>query len=396
MRDIRLPEWTYAHTVLTFSTLAFFGTMLGRLSISPVIPLITDGFAITNTTVGLALTGMWMAYAISHFPSGIAGDRYGERSIIIVALLGTALMGMVVAVAPSVGVFIAGVVLLGAFAGLHYSTATNLLARTHDNLGFAIGIHTIGAPAGGLIAPIAAAWVGYRYGWRPAVALGALVAVPIALVFALRITPMRPRFPDTPMRERIHPSDVTGFLMRPRILFTALFAFSGAFVWQGVASFLPTFLIDYHDLSVTFAGVLFSLYFLIQALSKPLLGRISDIFPRDAGIGVSLITGATGMAGFILSDGLVGVLFSVILIGTGLGMAVTVEPRFMDIMSDEEQGMGFGLIRMVFLMLSALGSVSMGFLADTFGWAVAFLGMSGGLLMLLLILAVNTIFRWGL
>ena len=48
-------RWRYADTALTLCTLAFFATMVARLAISPVVPLITADFGGTNGTLGLAL-----------------------------------------------------------------------------------------------------------------------------------------------------------------------------------------------------------------------------------------------------------------------------------------------------------------------------------------------------
>lgn len=388
-------RWRYKHTVLSLCTVAFFSTMVARLVISPVVPQITESFDITNTLIGVALTGMWMSYALAQFPSGILGDRYGERTVILVSVGGTGLLSLVVAISPGYVPFVVGVVVLGAVAGLHYSTATSLLSRTYDNIGTAIGIHTIGAPLGGLVAPVAAAWVGARYGWRLAVALGALVALPVFVSFAVRVRPTEPKRPHEPMRDRLQVGPVVDLLSRPPIVFTAIIASTGAFVWQGMASFLPTFLIDFHGLSATTAGIIFSSYFVIQAVSKPVLGWISDRYPRDFGVAVSLGTSALGMSLFVVGTGLAGILLAVTLIGIGLGMAVTVEPRFMDELTDQERGIGFGLVRTVYLVVSSLGSVTTGFLADTVGWAAAFWILVTLLLLVLAALIANYLMDLG-
>ncbi|MGM0605407.1 MAG: MFS transporter [Halobacteriota archaeon] len=388
-------RWRYRHTVLTLCTFAFFATMVGRLAISPVVPQITADFEISNAVIGLALTGMWLSYALAQFPSGILGDRYGERLIILVAVGGTGVMSFFVAISPGYVVFVLSVVVLGAVAGLHYSTATALLSRTYDNIGTAIGVHTIGAPAGGLLAPIAAAWIGVRYGWRPAVAIGTAVALPVFVLFVLRVRPTEPQRPDQPMKERLRLDPVVDLLCRPPILFTAVIASVGAFVWQGTASFLPTFLIEYRGLSSTTAGIIFSSYFVVQAIVKPALGWLSDGYGRDLAIAVSLVTSAMGMALFVVGPGIVGIGAAIVLIGTGLGMAVTVEPRFMDELSEREQGVGFGLVRTVYLVVSSLGSVAVGFLADSFGWAAAFWVLVGLLLVVLCGLVANTVLDLG-
>jgi len=60
--------------------------MAARLVISPVVPAISNAFGVSNAAIGLALTGMWLAYAAAQFPSGLLADRYGERSIILVSV----------------------------------------------------------------------------------------------------------------------------------------------------------------------------------------------------------------------------------------------------------------------------------------------------------------------
>ncbi|MUW15972.1 MFS transporter, partial [Halorubrum sp. CBA1125] len=83
-------NWRYEHTALALCTLAFTATMIARLVISPLVPEITVQFGVTNATVGLALSGMWLAYALAQFPSGVLGDRYGERAVILTAVGATA------------------------------------------------------------------------------------------------------------------------------------------------------------------------------------------------------------------------------------------------------------------------------------------------------------------
>ncbi|MFB6141923.1 MAG: MFS transporter, partial [Halorientalis sp.] len=159
-------RWPYRYTVLVLCTVAFAATMVARLAISPVVPDVVDTFATSNAAVGLALSGMWAAYAVTQFPSGLFGDRYGERRVILVALAGTVLVSALLAFAPSYPFFLAGTVLLGVATGLHYSVATTLITRQFSAVGRAIGLHVAGGPVAGLVAPVAAAAVAARFGWR--------------------------------------------------------------------------------------------------------------------------------------------------------------------------------------------------------------------------------------
>ncbi len=375
--------WRYRRTVLVLSTLAFFATMAGRLVISPVVPAITDEFGVSNGVVGLGLTGLWMAYFAAQFPSGVLADRYSERPIILIAVGGTAVASLLLALSPLFAVFVVATVVLGAVAGLHYSVAASLLTRTYDNTGFALGFHNAGGPAAGLVAPVAAAWVGVRYGWRPAVALGAAIALPIFVLFAWRVRPTEPRRPDQPMRDRFELGPLVEMLSRPKIAFTVALAVAGAFVWQATASFLPTFLVEYRGQSETTAGAVFSAYFVVQAVTQVGVGAASDRFGREVSTAGCMLSAAAGLALLVAVPGVVSLVAALVLVGTGLGWGGALLPRFMDELDDAEQGAGFGLVRTVYGVLGSVGSVATGTLADLFGWAVAM-----GVLVLLLSLVV--------
>lgn len=365
-------NWQYRYTVLVSCMLAFFVTYFARLAISPVVPFITEDFGISNTLIGIALTGMWLAYGLAQFPSGILADRHGEKLIILVAVGGTTVMSLLLALSPLYGVFVLATIVLGGVAGLHYAVATTLLSRTFDDLGTAVGFHSIGGPLAGLIAPVVAAWVGVQYGWRPAVASTALVGIPIFALFVRRIRPTEPRRPDEPLRESIDLRSLVSIVSRSTIAFPLLIATAGTYVAQGLLSFFPAFLVSFHGYTPTAAGVAFSAFFIIRACSQIALGRASDAYGRDVAIAGSMVAGAVGVALLVLGAGLVTMAVGVVLAGVGSSFFAAIDPRFMDALTVEERGTGFGLVRTVYTVLGAAGSVGVGLTADLFGWDVAF------------------------
>ncbi|MFP4626567.1 MAG: MFS transporter [Natronomonas sp.] len=371
--------WRYRHTVLALCTLAFTATMVARLAISPVVPAITDDFAVSTGAVGLALSAMWAAYALSQFPSGILADRYGERGIILVAVGVTALSGALLALSPTYLAFFVLTVLLGVGSGLHYSVATTFLARHYERVGRAIGIHVSGGPLAGLVAPVAAAAVGARYGWRMAMLLGTIVAAPVFVLFWLRIEPTSPAQPDVSMRSRIEPAAVRSLLARPEIRHTTFLAIGGAFTWQATASFLPAFFIGYHGYSTAAASVVFSAYFVVHGATNPVMGMLSDRFGRDTTAAFAFGTGIVGYGVLVFGTG-VAVLAAIPLVGLAMSWGAPVQSRFIDHLSAEERATGFGLVRTVYMLLGASGSVVVGGLADVAGWGIAF-----GLLVVVLV-----------
>lgn len=388
--------WSYRSTVITLCTLAFFATMVARLVISPVVPAIQAEFNTTSGITGLALTGLWMAYACSQFPSGVLADKYGERRIILIAIGATAVASVVLALSPSILAFLFLTVVLGAGAGLHYSVATTLLTRTFDDIGFAIGVHNSGAPLAGLLAPIAAAAVATQLGWRYAIALGAVGALPIFVLFAWRIRPTEPPRPNQPIRERFALSRVKDLLTRPEIAFTAVLSVCFEFTWQATASFLPTFLSVHHGYSLGLASALFSAYFVIHGLTQPAIGSLSDRFGRETITGACAVLGIAGYGLLIVGSGLTVIGVAILLIGIAMGWGAALLPRFMDFLSAEERGAGFGLVRTAYMIVSATGSAVVGSVAALATWGAAFSVFVAMLLVVLVALTANRLFGLGL
>ncbi|MFC6733648.1 MFS transporter [Haladaptatus sp. DYSN1] len=389
-------RWPYRRSVLVLCTLAFFGTMVARLVISPVVPAITASFDVTNSAVGAALTGMWMAYALSQFPSGVVADRYGERKVILTAVGLTAAASLLLAFSPSFLTFVVFVVLLGAGAGLHYSPATMLLTRQFDTIGRAIGFHGAGAPAAGLLAPVAAAYVGSIYGWRYALALGALVALPVFAVFAWRVRPTEPANPDTSMRDQFSLGPVVSLLFRPHIAFMVALAVLGAFSWQATASFLSAFFEQYQGTSRTTAGLVFSGYFVVQGFAQPMMGSLSDRIPRDIAVAVCMGAALVGYGLLVVGESWLTLGGAIVCIGIGMSWGAPLQARLMDALAATEQGAGFGFMRTIYILIGALGSVVVGTLSDVAGWALAFTVLAGVMGLGVVGILTNRAFNLGL
>ncbi|GAA0477778.1 MFS transporter (plasmid) [Halococcus dombrowskii] len=274
-----------------------------------------------------------MAYAFAQFPSGVLADRYGGRIVILVAIGLTTVASALLALSPSMPIFLVLTLVLGGVAGLHYSVATTLLTRQLNNIGTAIGLHNSGAPLAGLVAPIAAAAVSQWLGWRAAIALGAAAALPVFVLFRWKVRPTEPARPEQPMSDRFALKPVIELLSRRKIAFTAVLAFLFEFIWQATASFLPTFLIAYHGYSVTFASTLFSAYFVIQGLTQPGIGSLSDRYGREETAGLCAVLGISGFTLLLVGSRLALLLVGIVLIGVSMGWGAALLPRFMDNLS---------------------------------------------------------------
>lgn len=377
--------WRYRYTVLLLCLAAYFAIRFAQLVISPVVPAIIDTFGVSRGAVGLALTGMWAAYALSQLPSGVFGNRFGERAVVLVALAVTALGAGLVAGAPVFPVLFAVVLLLGIGAGLYYNAATALLTRLFENVGRAVGTHRVGSQVAGLVAPVAAAVV-LDYGWRVAPLLGGVVSIAVLGGFALHVRSTEPVDPDTSLRDVVALGALSGLLRRPAIALPTAVAMLGEFVLLATMSFLPTFLVEHHGIALPTAGFLFSAYFVAVAVSQPASGWLSDRIGRDAVLVATMSTGIVGFATLAAGSTITSALPAVLLAGFGMSWTVPLQSRVMDALSAADRGAGFGLVRTLYILFGALGPTVVGTLADVAGWSAAFwvlVTMLGGALALL-------------
>ncbi|WP_372480856.1 MFS transporter (plasmid) [Halomicrobium sp. HM KBTZ05] len=368
-------ERGYRHVVLASCVLAFFGSRVGQLVISPLVPEITGAFEVSKGAIGAALTGMWAAYALVQYPAGVFGDRFGERPVVLVSLATAAVGSVLLAVVATFPLFVLVVVALGAGVGLYYNAGTTLLTREFDGVGRAIGVHRIGGQAAGLLAPISVAAVTVRFGWRAGLLVGA-VAAPILLLFWVTVRPTPPRRPDVSVRQQFDAGLFRDILSRPVLAYGTAVAVLAEFVGMAATSFLPTFLVAAQGLSLQRASLLFSLYFVVLAVAQPATGWLSDAVGRARATMLALASGVVGYALLVGATGLVPVVVGVTLAGYAMSWSTPIQALFLDQLGRAERGTGFGLVRTVYVLLGSLGSVVTGGVADRLGWMVAF-GMLG-------------------
>jgi YNFM family putative membrane transporter len=252
-----LPRWPHRNSVLILCILAYFAIRFSEFVISPVLPQIEAGLGISTSFIGVAFTGSTAAYALAQLPSGVLSDRFSERAVILAALGLTGIASTLLSFSPSGLLLIVAMTLLGVVSGSYYSPATALLSDLFEDTGRAIGIHRVGGQAVGFTAPLVA-FVGVAYGWRAALLLGALVALPVFVGFRAVVGPQEPATSDAAIRERIEPGVLSELLSRPSIAYTTTLASLGQFADTATFSFLIAILQDYHGLSPELAGVLFT------------------------------------------------------------------------------------------------------------------------------------------
>jgi len=343
-----------------------------RLLLSPVVPLLVTDLRATKSMIGLALTAMWATYALFQFPSGALADKYGERRVLAGGLMAAALGSVLVSLAPSLPTFGLSVIILGAGAGLYFSPGTALLTRIFKSRGGPIGVFTASGAVAGVAFSSLGGFVGSTYGWRTAVGIGAVGAC-LALAFVLRFVPnLDPLRPTRTLRALVRPARIIDHLHRPSVEYSILIAVMFGFTYQSIASFFPTFLVDYRGLSTPTASVTFGATFILSSGAQVATGYVSDALTRDAALAMSAPVASLGLVVLLFVPGTSGVIVGTVLLGLGISWSGVLQARIMDQFVEGDRGYGFGLVRTIYMIVAASGSLVVGSLADVGGWLLGY------------------------
>jgi MFS family permease len=154
----------------------------GYLLIFPaVLLLLKEEFSMGYLGLGVVGNIMTFSYGLGALPGGMIYNRFGPRKLYLFCFLGSAVVSLLIAAAPGLILFTAGLSVLGALGSVYHPLANSLITSKVRKYGIALGIHGAAGNVGLAAAPILAAMVGSWLGWRYAYLLFALPGVALAV-----------------------------------------------------------------------------------------------------------------------------------------------------------------------------------------------------------------------
>ncbi len=138
---------------LSFATTAAFAAMEATFAL-----LGKHRFGYDETRMALLFVVVGVAAAVGQgFLVGRLVDRHGERSVLIVGLIGTALGLGMLAFATDLSVLLVALVILGVFSGLAFAAATSLISRAtaENEQGGVLGVTASASAAARIVGPLA-------------------------------------------------------------------------------------------------------------------------------------------------------------------------------------------------------------------------------------------------
>jgi MFS family permease len=278
MRKITIP---YKWQLIILLWFAYFLNQGDRQVFNVVIPLIKEDLNLSDIQIGLIATIFTLVYGVLVPFAGLAGDLLRRKWIVFYSLLvfslGTLLTG-----------FSSGMILLILFRSIatgggesfYYPAATSLIGQFHKKTrAMALSIHQTSLYTGIVASGFIAGYIGEHYGWRSSFYVfgGVGVLWSIVVFYKLKDSPTdttnltqeRPKFKEI----------LRAILAKKTVYFLSLAFGAMVFVNIGYLTWMPTFLHEKFDMSLSSAGFNSMFYHHLFAFVGVMVGgKLSDHF----------------------------------------------------------------------------------------------------------------------
>jgi MFS transporter, ACS family, glucarate transporter len=143
-------------------------TYLDRITISVVGVRIKEAFHLTNSQFGLALSAFVLAYALFEIPTGLMGDRLGQRKVLLRIVIWWSVFTILTGAVMGLTSLIAVRFLFGMGEAGSYPNSCGVISRWMPGSETSRGMSWLGmgAPAGAALAPLIVVPIASAYGWR--------------------------------------------------------------------------------------------------------------------------------------------------------------------------------------------------------------------------------------
>lgn len=396
---------------------------LGKLSFGVTTKYIQEEFRFSTTTVGWMLSAFGVGYALFQIPGGWAGDRFGARKSLSVAMFFYSLCLAMMAAAPRLPMsrwlglaWVFALIQFGIGAGEAFGppNAAKIVGSwmSSGKMAFGVSFNSFGIGLGGAVTPLFIAFTMQRWGWRTSFLLSGAIGVLVAIAWALWVTDRpeeHPRInaaelelirPESNLghgrpRKNLKPGPPPWGLLLSNASIWALYVSytCRAYTMYFFNSWFYLYLTRARGLTVLRGGMWGAAPFLAILLLSPVGGWFSDFavraFGKRRGRQAAVWVG-TGMSALLIWVGshTAHNATAIILVGAAAGFNMFANVTFwtacIDLLPDYAASLS-GLMNAFGAVAAFVAPVVTAYVATAFGWGtaldlIAFLSVASGLL----------------
>ncbi len=378
--------------------IGYAGYYLVRKNFSLVMPdLIERGFS--KGELGLALSGVSIAYGLSKFLMGNLSDRSNARIFLPLGLMLSAFITIAMGVFPfalsSIAIMFSLLFINGWVQGMGWPACGRVMVHWFSlkERGFKMAVwnvaHNVG---GGLIGPLAIAGIAIFGAWQSKFYFPGIIAIVVAIVvyFLLRDTPQACGLPPIEKYKNDHPVDYSekheqemsarqifvDYVLNNRVLW--YIAFANAFIYlvrYGVLDWAPTYLKEAKGFTVNETGWAYFAYEYAGIPGTLLCGWLSDkVFKGRRApatiiymllVLIAVIVYWKNPAGNPVIDNLALISIGFLIYGPVMLIGV----HALDLVPKKAAGTAAGLTGLFGYLGGALfANIAMGYVVDAWGW----------------------------
>ncbi|HZG02538.1 MAG TPA: MFS transporter [Streptomyces sp.] len=354
-------------------SLALFAVGLATFTLlyatQPLLPALSADFGVTPGRASWTVSAATIALAVAVLPLSVLSERFGRRTVMTGSLALAVAVALVLPFAPSLEALVALRVVQGAaIAGIPASAMAYLAEEVHPRaLVGAIGLFVAGNSVGGMTGRVLTGWVAEGWGWRAGLVSVGVLSLLCAVLYRLLIprarnfTPASLRPAEVLRVVRGHLSD--GLLVRLYSLGLLFMTVFGA-VYTVIGYRLVA---EPFGLSQGLVGSLFAIY-LVGTVSSAAAGRLVGRLGRRGALYLAIGTTAAGLL-VSLGESLAAVLAGLVLITAGFFAGHAVASGAVSRTAEEGRAQASGLYQMAYYLGSSLGA-SLGAIAyHAAGWS---------------------------
>ena len=223
-----------------------------RTILTPIYPQIQASLGnISDTQVGLVASIYFFAYTGMQIPSGVLGDKFGQKRVLIPAFIIFSLAAFIIGTSSTITQVYFGALLAGLSTGSYYGAAYSLSAKymPKDKKSFSNAIINSGSALGMVIGLIGSSVLvgGFEIKWNYMLFMTAILIIAVAFVFALIIKQDKKsatKEESENTKTTTQDADSKGVnLFSPRQLVIYFVYFATCYGYYMIVTWLPSFLV---------------------------------------------------------------------------------------------------------------------------------------------------------